>query len=364
MIIDWVRHAESCANYLDKKMTDEYSRKEMTQKLYDFIDLSNENDKKIFHSNPYKKDIRAANKSLNRLIDPWIEKIENSDSRELFCKSGEMASDDNCWKNIVVPNQKKSNELKLAALAYYIKNQMIKSSWLFHPNLSYIGMRQAQKLGEFLKHTKYDLILTSATIRTITTAILSKPNSTIIVFPFMNEIENDASIVELDRANIGLDPNIIDKIIRKLMSWLLKFQFIQRAVKVDTTLYKKICSEVLSNNPRKVNLEAFLATLNLYSKPTMKILAFSHGKILKQLASNYKVKLDSHPNNTMIYRENFKNNSFEKIYDNSNIRAGDSQHEVETFLQETQMNTCGLNSLRGDLNKIIMNLSLKTRSPK
>lgn len=33
MIIDWVRHAESCANYLDKKMTDEYSKKRNDSKV-------------------------------------------------------------------------------------------------------------------------------------------------------------------------------------------------------------------------------------------------------------------------------------------------------------------------------------------
>ena len=93
----------------------------------------------------------------------------------------------------------------------------------YEPNLSFIGMQHAIKLGDFLKEQKYDIIICSPLTRTVQTGLLalrSVPNTKIYVVPYISEIQNLASFVGKDNQNTGVSSTILKQRIAFIKDWL------------------------------------------------------------------------------------------------------------------------------------------------
>lgn len=91
----------------------------------------------------------------------------------------------------------------------------------------------------------------------------------------------------------------------------------------------------------------------IISTPTptpMKILAFTHGYVIRGLLSNSSFI----PPNVSIYEEN--NATIKQITGGVYIRRGFNDITTETNYNDVDKmkNICSLNSLRGDINKFIM----------
>jgi broad specificity phosphatase PhoE len=95
-------------------------------------------------------------------------------------------------------------------------------SLLYEPPLTYIGMQHAIKLGtDYIEkeNKTYDLYITSAMTRTITTAFLSlrkRPNTIIYVMPYINE-ENKWFFTKLE--NTAKSSELLEKIVNFLRKW-------------------------------------------------------------------------------------------------------------------------------------------------
>ena len=161
IIIDWIRHAESCANldsksYLDKAPTD-------------YKDKDN------------------------------IGHMERTKQTEV-----------NTWE---MPD-----------------SSLLKSTWKYQPNLSFIGMQQAILLGtDFInKEPAYDVVFASPTVRAIMTAMLgfrSKPNVVIYVVPYISEHQNPMKDITGDYQNKPVNSNILKRIISFMKDWLSRKWF-------------------------------------------------------------------------------------------------------------------------------------------
>ncbi|BCS83490.1 hypothetical protein QLL95_gp0633 [Cotonvirus japonicus] len=162
LAVDWVRHAESCSN----------------------LDSNNIHDKNINPNRQYGYD----KMDENDIID---EKYFKKPKKNLASKI-------------------KKTTTKVKALAMY------------HPNISYIGTQQAIELGSHLTDLKsnYDAVFTSATIRSIMTALLACRGLpvTIYVVPFINENINLAGTH--DNQNTPLNSVLLKRQIAFIKDWL------------------------------------------------------------------------------------------------------------------------------------------------
>ncbi|AGF85013.1 hypothetical protein QJ854_gp769 [Moumouvirus goulette] len=157
--IDWIRHAESCANldsnnYLDKN---QYPNRVIG---YDTITPSNIN-----------------------VVNP-----ESNSMKETFKKMGTR----------------------------------IKAFSKYHPNLSFIGTQQAILLGSTIMNTQieYDAVFVSPTIRAIMTALLAFRGFkvTIYVVPFISEGLNMTG--SYDNQNTALRSDLLKKQVLFIKDWL------------------------------------------------------------------------------------------------------------------------------------------------
>ena len=101
------------------------------------------------------------------------------------------------------------------------------ANWRYQPNLSYIGMQQAIMLGinyMTLNAQKYDIILSSASLRTVMTALLSlrqsPPNKIIYVCPYITEFVNISDKGGYDYQNNQLSSAILKRFIKFIKEWL------------------------------------------------------------------------------------------------------------------------------------------------
>ena len=249
---------------------------------------------------------------------------------------------------------------------------MLKSSWLFTPTLSFIGIQQAIQLGdskEFKDIVKMkNVFITSATVRTIMTAFLSlKSNSSItsiIVVPFINEHENIAGDFDLDNANRSISPDIIDLVIKQIKMWLVENKVVNQDndsnIPINTDFYKEMCVKYADSKPLGSNITLFKNNIlqelyiksELNNKP-MNIIAYSHGYVISQLLklkpTNYTGRF--HPN-VSIFRETSKD--IQNIMNGVYIRSNGLEQTLENDRSDEQRNVCSLNSLRGNINKIII----------
>jgi hypothetical protein len=400
IVIDWIRHAESCTNLLDEKVTDNYNSNNNITNFKGFLRKINMEEDEIYKndSKPFKSDIDSVNKNL----ETFIEESDKDDCEKPITNEiiqseciGKESTDDTCWK-ATVDACKDSKKAKAA----YTKYKMKKSSWLYHPTLSFIGIQQAIALGKdkdfkkILKEQKYQVIITSATARTIMTALLSLQNQDptdinyktkrLLVVPYINEHENVAGDFGLDRANAGLPHNKIDSIVAVIISWLTQNRHLTgnyltgNYLTVDTEFYKKKCKEALNNpndkhNPYKADIDKFNELIpellehgmftkksnatasntnhlaNVLANSKINILAYAHGYVI---LNKFKIYRLTPPNsflpNVSIYRENQQlNPQISNIHKGMKVRSNSNN-------ETTDNNLCSLDSLRGDINQILI----------
>jgi len=367
IIIRWVRHAESCANLLDKKIIDP-PKDEDNDTHNTFIDQLVKDDEVNYEIEPLCAYIEDANRKLTSEIDT---RIPENEAMVNHCRT---VNENDCWNSTV--NTHKHGEFAKAAKAIFIREKMIKSSWLFTPTLSYVGTQQAIQLGQEEKFKNIlgetNIIITSATVRTIMTAMLSlhsyftdklEPQPiTIIVVPFINEHENVAGEFDLDNHNKGIPPDKILDIVKKLKKWF----GINENIFIDIEFYMNMCEKYDSLNPRVSNIANFrahilpeLKRLVVSSSVSIPIyiLAYSHGYVIRNLLHDSK----NIPPNVSIYEEN--NGNTQQIMQGVYIRQGFDDITIETNYKTDKMkNICSLNSLRGNINQLLIGKKSQQRN--
>lgn len=377
IVIDWVRHAESCTNLLDAKVTDNYNSNNNITNFKGFLREINMEEDKFYKndSKPFKSDIDSVNEKLELFIEKSDNDVCGSSITDEIIKENcidENSTDDTCW-DATVKACKNSQKAKAA----YTKYKMKKSSWLYHPTLSYIGIQQAIALGrdeEFtniLQSQNYKVIITSATARTIMTALLSLQNNNIIdyknnkiiVMPYINEHENSAGDFGLDRANAALPYDKIDSIIEEIIKWLKLNDSSMHYLTVDTAFYKKKCQDNINSAPYKADIDKFnqiLPELLEYCNITtdtqlpINILAYAHGYVILNKFKKYGLNPpDRFLPNVSMYRENSQNpdinKKIERIHSGMRVRSTRGSNN-----ESTDTNLCSLDSLRGDINKMLL----------
>ena len=351
-IIDWVRHAESCSNLLEYHSTDKYANEKDFHKFIQHLN-DDENEQMDDKQLPFRSYIHDyATKKLNKIKQFNQHKLEQLSlfERDYMSKSKWLLHPPLSFVGMT------------QAMKLFVRDVMPKSKWLFHPPLSFIGMMQAMKLGEdaqFIKIVqKKNVVITSATARTIMTAFLSLMNfdTIIIVVPFINEHDNYAGEFDLDHADRGIPPDIIDEIVLKIQTWCRTYTLMTKQIPIDTEFYKKSCVKYKHLRPTLSNTQHFknyiLDDIRDYTNKTqMNILAYTHGFVITDLLQRKNPGFVPYLyQNVSIFRET--NTSMCQITKGVNIRAKTSigiTGENSPFNDEK--NICSLKSLRGDINK-------------
>jgi hypothetical protein len=381
--IYWTRHAESCANLLENKIVDVYKDKDIQTQ----------------HS-----DLFATHAVKSRYFDN-VGNVKQSD--------GSYPSDigtilSSISKNI--PNKKAVFSKPIFKGA--------DSRWLFHPPLSSIGIQQAEKLNKQEKFTEVvkecNVFVTSATVRTIMTAIYSLngiKSVTLYVVPYINEQMNEASLFGLDFVNIGIPKDKIDEIIKCVIKYVKSrvktgdetrvetedktevktgdetgHQFSIGTITIDTSFYHN-CETLpttittITNDPTSVlesSIKKFKETIiPQLSEHTgvkveeMIILAFSHGYVINKLlgshGSEYPKTVRFAPNVSMFKEDDTANTMDVVVVDEDNAPNGgvfvrnpskklitDDDNYDKQDEDEDDMSPCSLYGLRGDVNKILL----------
>jgi hypothetical protein len=357
-VIYWIRHAESCANLLENKIVDTYENAEFKTKHSDHF--------KQFASAPQNFDADATTnflriKDTSDLRDPQI--------RQIISKNIELIN-----KNTAVCHKK-------------IFTSGPESRWLFHPPLSATGILQAQKLHASAVFEgvveECNVFITSATVRTIMTAIYSllkysKP-ITLYVVPCINEKLNEASCAGLDYVNTGIPVDKIDAII----NYIVQYIDASKAVPSQTPHHHVIGNITINANfyfnnefhPNnttvdpdqllKTNIETFkskiipqLSAETHIPIAEMAILAYSHGYVINDLlklhGSDYAARTPYAPNVSMFME---KNNRMDVVIVDDRAPNGGvfvRKHSPSFLDYDIRVsNPCELAGFRGDVNKIL-----------
>ncbi len=351
-----VRHAESCSNLLDGKITDnpgsqdeQYSKK--WNNYHEII-------KKTEISNYHDKSITSLQ-----------EKIKQQDDKLDAIMSAEDAFiPPKLDIKLLEQEIEKTNNGKLKA--YYVKNLMPKYTWLFEPPLSIFGMLQSFQLREAPQKESIQptFIYASSVMRTIMTAMfaLSTVNTenrtTLFICPYINELQNWAGeIIDSDNQNRGNSSQEIQFKLRKFIEWFhlygvdvyklflqikgttpipeniivnfprLDFSLLEGSEQSDpadfrtsnTSKFKDIVRKQISQSPSQSNPH--------------KILVFTHGKFIKEMTS-----IKGIPKNTSITKCSLtiSNNSISDStnwYNPESIRSSFSQLLPKSLFR---LNTC------------------------
>lgn len=237
--------------------------------------------------------------------------------------------------------------------ALWLQN-FIPSNFLFQPTLSQCGMVQARILGEQIKGKIVpDIILTSATVRTMMTAYLAALyagfDQEIYVVPYLNESENDAKNVFKgskknlhDYCNYAIDPSKMPAVADTIYAWFQKNNIYDVAGKINTeqitpstkinfnlNLYQG--GEELRSQDLGKFMDLFDTNTTLNTKK--QVLVFSHGYAVdevrnkvfdKTLAANTGMPdkyistklatLQTGKKNTAVFNHLYKNKKYEPIY--------------------------------------------------
>jgi len=310
---------------LIREEEDQYKDEEYQRRIKPFIDLLID-----MYNRTYKNKFGPYNPMKDKENKKKLKKITDA-IRMLDYTSN--SSDSNGFNGInQFEKEEKVNKMEIP--------QKMFASWLFIPTLSFVGVKQAEKVGETYlseKINNYDFILLSATIRTIMTALFSvykamKENDkntntkqlpkTIIIAPYANEEYNGASIINSDFANMAIPSGIIDDMISLIMNWVKSiYSNIDEYVIIDSKQYKRI-TENLNYNENSNNLDKFLnfidKELNI-EKKNLSILTYTHGNFINTRRTDnkyndgYKANIFiPFPNNlsTWIESFNYKNNIY------------------------------------------------------
>jgi hypothetical protein len=220
--IIWVRHAESCANLLENKIVDLYQdeklkeqHKEHFKKTAEYHRYFNNDGTVNIPDDSYPKETIGkillnigkilVNKSMGQPVNLCAVMTQKLD------EDGKPIFDKKTKAPVIGPGIFKGPE----------------SRWLFHPPLSSVGIKQAKILKTKEAFTGVvktcNVFITSATVRTIMTAIFSLDgvqDVTLHVVPYIHEKMNESSEYGLDFVNNGIPKDKIDDIIRCVIRYV------------------------------------------------------------------------------------------------------------------------------------------------
>jgi hypothetical protein len=142
----------------------------------------------------------------------------------------------------------------------------LKATYLYEPNLSYIGMQHAINLGinyiqkKYRNNQPYSVVFSSCMTRTIMTTLLAFrriPNITIYVVPFITENVNIVGkIMEYDNQNQPVDSVTLKKRIALVKDWLEK-SWIQDFDDIEVIKYLGATKEIIANFIDEFNVQNY-----------------------------------------------------------------------------------------------------------
>jgi hypothetical protein len=352
---DWVRHAESVANWANNKPSDNYTKKELHEELklelQKFLALEYKNVNTMKKSDEF-----PLVKQVYEIIDNALKNESKDETLKNKCKTKDyeevlkLTPDDiinptdetkkilnDIWefgKTDIVNNdcivslkdtlynkdndkEKKKNinykEIKKRDYAYWLKN-MITTNFLFQPTLTNIGRQQAENLGKnFLsieEESVHDLVISSPSVRTLMTAYIALIHSNqvtekqIIIVPYTNEKENDTQFVlnEVsfhDFCNAAIHPNDIERVCLKIKEFLYLTYSSDKKITFDSTYYIEFCKnkpEKEIDKIRRCNIDNFWNYVkndgNEIFQNKKKILSFCHGYAITEVRKTSDIDVD------------------------------------------------------------------------
>jgi len=303
----WVRHGESSSNLHENAIEDRYPLKEEEE---DFQTMRK--NIKVIEDKNYKEPF--LNQNIEKGIEILKEKqntFDNEKSKE-YKDLGKMIS---VWDHKIKNNDSWSTEIEKRGAMNYKPP----TSWLFTPILSYAGILHSIEAGKNLydkitsaeywknnfeggsqfyipnnDHEKTLIFITSASVRTIMTAIYTllsynekvenkgkgKKIEKIYVMPYINEQTNGAGCCEepnLDRANTGIPSHLLQKVI-KLIAEFVASPNIEGVVltsknvigMIDTGYYMTKADKDKDKYYDKSDLEKFVGVFNTFKTKVVK----------------------------------------------------------------------------------------------
>lgn len=192
IIIDWIRHAESCSNFDQNNVDDKYIENYNNPDNYGY-------DRKESYTPKYVK------------LHPKKSSIYNP----------KLESTTGFFSGLISATSDTISQFRAASI--------------YQPNLSFIGMQQAILLGKNYidplldKNFMYDFILCSASIRSIMTALVAfrkYSHFKIYVVPFISEATNIAQYTNViggeDYQNNPVPTDILKRMVAFIKDWLEK----------------------------------------------------------------------------------------------------------------------------------------------
>jgi hypothetical protein len=203
--INWIRHGESCSNLATDGHQDRYPTDKKPDIGYGIT------------ANKFETDNKAGvhNVTIDQIKNPQIKNPDDDDDG-FEALDGLIAEDDD-------------NMAEKTWADWFTKTlSKLKGTFMYEPNLSYIGMSHAINLGaNFFSNPTHNnpanIYISSALTRTITTALLALrfvPNAVIYVVPYINETGNAAQQFGVDAQNTGVESSILKKRILFIKKWL------------------------------------------------------------------------------------------------------------------------------------------------
>jgi len=366
-VIWWVRHGESISNLYENNCEDLYPE-ELRNEFQDMRVKIKKEEQTNYMKTYYTQIIKAIEslQSKKNTLEEQSnnEKTKNKKNIEDLTKMIET------WTNMIYNNNKWSELKGMVDVNGINKTEQTSikppASWLFTPTLTYIGIKQSILAGTNLfnklqgsRSKKEPLFITSATVRTIMTAIYAfysyKNNcenesktfdGKIYVVPYINEHLNGAGCCgepNLDNSNSAIPYDILDKVIEYIARFVIthedynykkmtgvsnnsnKNKFMQKSSKETeiTTLCalidRSFYNEAYTKYPSKYNksdINNFIEQIYPDDKlnKNNQIIAFTHGNFInRELRKN----ADLTKKGIEEYNK-MKNTKAKQKYDNEN----------------------------------------------
>ena len=207
----------------------------------------------------------------------------------------------------------------------------IKAKFKYHPNLSYIGMQHAILLGSnFVKpentQRRYNAVFSSATIRSIMTALMAFRGTDIIIYviPYINEVPNFAAFASMDYQNTPYKSEILKRQIAFIKDWLL-MNWISRFDDIEVMQNLIHLKKILLNADDYLdNHVKYYESINIIND----ILSCKskHGALLYGT-------IDMNIYNSCF--DNYTPHGIQKLYDNLSKNQNEDIKNIVSFLRQT-----------------------------
>jgi hypothetical protein len=223
--IYWVRHAESCSNYLQGH--------HLSQQPLDYNNpdnmgygIKNIEDTRKAAEDYFKRDAEKETKQaepfeFEELDAQEIGETKVSEPQPEYSFSRLLSP----LKTIAATTVSAASSIASAASSKVSKTlEGMRAAVFTHPNLTYVGIQQAIELGHFYKDKEIKYVFTSSSLRTIMTALMAFRNINnveIIVVPYLNEHTNIAG--SYDSQNLPLDSQQLKRMVQFIKDWLQKY---------------------------------------------------------------------------------------------------------------------------------------------